>query len=295
MYLLRYVLLIPLLESSGITSQFGSIYFSLLVIACILTAAAGYIINDIYDVDIDNVNRPDKVIIGRTIRLRTAENIYITLIIAAVVLGVYISYGIGLRSLSLLIPIVSGLLYFYATSYKGQFFVGNLIVAIFSALIPATVLLFELPLLKIKYVAFITNSSFNFNFLIAWFGYYSLFAFLISLLREIIKDIEDFEGDTAYGKKTWPVTYGIKISKIVALLVLIVVIFLQLFIGYKYLNNFISMLYILIFILIPSLYAGFVIINAKEKKDYTNVSKLIKALMLAGICYLIVFRVFILR
>lgn len=295
MYLLRYALLIPLLESFGLSFQLGHLYFLLLVLACVLTAAAGYIINDIYDIDIDNVNRPDKVIIGNSIRLRTAENIYMSLIALAISIGVFISYRSGLRSLSLLIPIVAGMLYFYSTSYKGQFIIGNLMVSILTALVPVTVILFELPLLKFKYLAFINNTAFNFNFLIAWFGYYTLFAFLVSLFREIIKDIEDFEGDKAYGKKTWPVAYGVKASKIVASIILCVILFFVLYITIKYLNDLTSIIYISVFILIPAIYIGFKLIKAKEKTNYSEISKWCKILMICGIAYTLVVKFLILN
>jgi 4-hydroxybenzoate polyprenyltransferase len=295
MYLLRYCLLIPLLESYAINPQMGHLFFLLLVVACVLTAAAGYIINDIYDVEIDNVNHPEKVIIGNTIRLRAAENTYISMIAVAITIGVFISYSIGLRSLSLLIPIVAGILYFYSTTYKGQFIIGNLMISLMTAFIPVTIILFELPILKMKYAAFVSDSDFNFNFLIAWFGYYALFAFLISLLREIIKDVEDFEGDKAYGKRTWPVAYGVKVSKIVALIILTAILFFVFYTIINYLNDKISIIYISTFIIIPCLYIGFMIVRAKEKSNYSEISKWCKMLMIFGIAYVLVFRLLILN
>jgi 4-hydroxybenzoate polyprenyltransferase len=260
-----------------------------------LTAAAGYVINDVYDVDIDNVNRPDSVIVGNKIRLRTAENFYIFLIVIAVSLGIFISYSINLHSLSMLIPVVAGLLYFYSTTYKGQVVIGNLMVAFFSGIIPIIVLLFELPLLKLRYAAFLKDSGFNLNFLIAWFGYYAIFAFLISLLREIIKDVEDFEGDTAYGKKTIPVTFGVLVSKVVSLVILSIIVFFEIFIITKYLHDTATVFYASVSLFIPSIYIGISIFWAKEKKDYSKISKWCKMIMVAGIIYTLVARFLVLN
>jgi len=103
--------------------------------------------------------------------------------IIAVIIGIYISYKIGIRSVSIVFLLVAGLLYFYSTTYKSQLVLGNLMVAFFAAVVPMMVILFELPLLSAKYKAFI-GSSFNFNFIIGWFGFYSLFAFLVSLIAK---------------------------------------------------------------------------------------------------------------
>ena len=105
-YILRYGLILPLLTSNGLGAQLSHIQFLLLTIATAFIAAGGYIINDVYDVDIDKVNKPEKLIIGKYIRLRTGENIYVGLTLIAIICGAYVSYSVNLRSLSLLFPIV---------------------------------------------------------------------------------------------------------------------------------------------------------------------------------------------
>lgn len=287
MFALRYFLLEPMLVYFGLSAQMSVLSFSLLVVATVLLAAAGYITNDVQDVDADNVNKPDKVIVGKYIKVKTAENLHLFLNALAIALGIYISRIIGINSVALAFIVVAGLLYFYSTTYKGQLVLGNIMVSLFAALVPAMVLLFEMPLLKQKYKAFESVGQFNFNFLIAWFGYYALFAFLTTLVREIIKDMEDFEGDTAYGQKTLPVVYGIKVAKIIAVSLSYITFGFVVYLTVAYLNNLFSVIYIVPFILAPLFYIGYTIITAKEKKDYSNASKWCKILMVAGILYVV--------
>jgi 4-hydroxybenzoate polyprenyltransferase len=287
--ILRYCILIPLLDRYGLNLQLSNFVFFLLVLSTILLAAAGYIINDVYDVDSDKVNKPGKVIVGKYFTSQFAEYMSIILNILAVIIGIYISYKIGIRSVGVIFLLVAGLLYFYSTTYKSQLILGNLMVAFFAAVVPMMVVLFELPLLTAKYKTFI-SSSFNFNFLIAWFGFYSFFAFLISLIREIVKDMEDFEGDSAYGQKTLPVAFGMGVSKFVVVFLTAITLAFLVYLVVKYLYQLFALLYILPFILTPVIIIGWLTILAKEKKDYTTISKICKILMLAGILFAVMAR-----
>jgi 4-hydroxybenzoate polyprenyltransferase len=294
MYLLRYCLLLPLLETYGLNAQLNSFIFFLLVISTLLLAAAGYIINDLYDVESDRINKPSKIIVSEMISLRFAENLNIVLNAIAIGIGIYISFKIGIRSVSMAFMLVAGLLYFYSTSYKGYLIFGNIIVSFFTALVPLMVLLFELPLLKVHYSSFV-GSTFNFNFLIAWFGYYSLFAFLISFLRELIKDMEDFEGDAAYGQRTLPVAFGIKTSKFITIFILLVTVLLTLYLLLKYLSDPISCTYIFSFVISPLIYIGWVVWSASAKKSYSIASNICKVVMLSGIMYSLLVRFVLLK
>ena len=284
MYLLRFCILFPLLRTYGLHNQINGFNFFLLVFSTVLLASAGYIINDLHDLEKDKINKPEKIIIGKYIQPKSAENMNIVLNSIAIAIGIYLSYSIGIRSVSLAFILVAGLLYFYSTTYKGILILGNVIVAFFAALVPMMVLLFELPLLKTKY-KFFESTTFNFNFLIWWFGYYALFAFLISLVREIIKDIEDFEGDSAYGQKTLPVAFGIKISKSIVLTLLLIILILISYLLINYINDPISLIYFVTLVIIPIIYIIFIIFNASEKRDYTKASLYCKLIMLTGIIY----------
>ena len=284
----------PLLETQGLDSQVNDFYFFLLVLSCLFIAAGGYIINDIFDRNIDRINKPEKIIVGEKISIRTAENIYIVLNLVSITIGVYLSYSLNLRSLSLIFPIIAGILYFYSSTYKSQVLIGNIIVAVLSAFVPLTIALFELPLLKRKYDIFIQYGNLNFNNIIYWFFFYSAFAFLLSFFREIIKDIEDFEGDTAYGKNTLPVVRGTTFAKVVCLIILGITIFLLLFLIVNYLNDPISFVYLISFVVLPLVYVVYILIRAKVKDDYHKISKYTKIVMLTGLGYIIIVKALLL-
>ena len=165
-------------------------------------------------------------------------------------------------------------------------------VALFSALVPLMVLFVELPLLHSKYYAFI-DSRFNFNFIIAWFSYYALFAFLVSLIRELVKDMEDFEGDTAYGKHTLPVKYGIKISKIVVSILISILLIFIFYVVVKYKHDYKTIVYVLLFIVAPIIYTFWLIINAVNKDNYSKASLVYKIIMIMGLLYILVAKSFI--
>lgn len=288
MLILRYFLLVPILNTYGVAPVLSDFHFILIVIACVMIAASGYIINDIYDKNIDIINCPERLIIGKYISVRAAENIYLIINILAIGIGIYVSYSINLRSLSLLFPIVAGILYFYSSSYKSVLLFGNIMVALLSAFIPITILLFDLPLLHIKYKSFLDAGNFNFNFVLAWFGYYAIFAFLISLFREVVKDIEDFEGDRSFGKNTLPVKLGISFSKAIALIINILSLILALYLIIKYLHDPLSLLYLLSTVVFPVIVMAVFLLNASKKEDYTRISRLSKMVMLTGISYALI-------
>lgn len=288
MYVLRYALLIPLLQTRGIAPVLSDFHFFLIVLSCMLTAAAGYIVNDIYDRAIDKINKPERIIVGEKISVRSAENLYLVLNLAAIIMGIYVSYSINLRSLSLLFPLVAGILYFYSSTYKTILLFGNLLVAALSALIPFTVVLFDLPLIYQKFKPFMGSSHLNFNLVIFAFIAYSVFAFLISFFRELIKDIEDFEGDRAFGKNTFPVTFGTTWSKIIAFVILIMLMFSIGFVTFKYLRDPISIMYIIGLVLAPMGYLAVMLLKARNASDFSYISRITKIIMIMGITYALV-------
>jgi 4-hydroxybenzoate polyprenyltransferase len=288
MYLMRYCILKPLLEYNDFQLQLSSLHFFLLVLSTILLTAAGYIINDYYDVEADNVNHPEKVIIGKTISLRTAMNFYIVTNLLGVILGVYIGSVIHVKAVGLAFLMVAGLLWFYSTSYKGLFIVGNLMVSLFAGLVPLMVLLFELPLLNAVYKIQLWGRKLNFNYLISWIVFYAIFAFILTLIREIIKDAEDFEGDKAYGQETLPVKAGIRVTKISIVTLIALMLAILIIVVAKFLADPITFVYLVAFVIAPLIFLAYKIIKAEDKKDYHQSSTLSKIIMLAGIFYALV-------
>ena len=265
------------------TLQFPWYDFVILVAATVLITAGGYVINDYFDIKTDLINR-GKVIVGTKIPRRKAMMWHSVLNIMGVIAGFYISWRAGYFWFGTLFLIVSGLLYFYSASYKRQFLIGNLIISILTAMVPLLVVLFEWSALY-QYYSVNAIRVPEINFLFYWVGGFALFAFLTTLTREIIKDIEDFEGDMTFGRNTIPVIIGIPASKIVAAGISLITIVLLYLVWHLFLNDKITLIYISSAILIPFLYVLYRLTVRSNKKQMHSASNIMKIIMLAGVLY----------
>jgi len=290
-YAMRYLLMEPLLPSDTFTLQFGDIQFFFLVLSTIFIAAAGYIINDYFDTQADMINKPARVVVGVKISRRVAMTLHAALNIIGVGIGIYLAFYVKLPSLSFVFIIATGLLWFYSTNYKRQFLVGNLSVAFLTGLVPLMVVLFEIPLLNREYGQVMLRNDASFNYIFAWVGGFSFFAFLTTLTREVIKDAEDFEGDMAYGMKTVPIVMGLVWTKVVVLSLIGLTMFMLIYLQVKYILfsveplDYFSLVYFLLFLMLPLIGLTVQVLVAKTKRDYSRASNLIKIVMLTGILY----------
>ena len=293
-YAMRYLIMEPLLPSSSFELQFGDFQFALLVFSTMLIAAAGYIINDYFDTQADLINKPRRVVVGVTIHRRMALILHAFMNIMGVGIGVYLSFYIKLPALSMVFIIATGLLWFYSTNYKRQFLVGNLAVSILTGLVPLMVILFEIPLLNRTYGEVMLRHDASFGYLVAWVGAFSFFAFVTTLIREVIKDAEDFEGDNAYGMKTVPIVLGSFWTRVVLLLMIVGTLGALVYLLLKYIIfsvdplDYISLIYFALFLALPLTALTIQVLLAREKRAYRRASLLIKLVMLAGILYSVV-------
>jgi 4-hydroxybenzoate polyprenyltransferase len=295
-YMMRLLIVKPILAINGFEPQLGPLHFFLLVFSSMSITAAGYVINDYFDLKTDLLNRPDTVIVARKISRRWAMILHIVLNSAGVLTGIYLSWHVGMPGFGIAYLLAAGLLWFYSTTYKRQFLVGNLIVSIFTAVVPFVVVIFEVPLLNRAYGEIMIARHMNFNSIIAWIGGFSFFAFLSTLIREIIKDVEDFEGDAAYGRNTLPIVLGLRATKV---LVICLILFLDFSLGYVYVRylstkpggetDLLTLLWFTLMLGLPFLYLVFRLIAARDKKDYHFCSNFTKLIMLAGILYSVIF------
>jgi 4-hydroxybenzoate polyprenyltransferase len=190
---------------------------------------------------------------------------------------------------------ITGILWFYSTTYKRQFLIGNVIVALLTALVPLMVLLFEIPLLRAKYGLLMLELKASFNYIILWVTAFSFYAFLLTLIREVIKDGEDFEGDNAYGRNTMPIVLGVMNTKIVLITFILLTQFSLLYVYFRFLKDTLTLVYFGVFLIVPLLMLLYKLFTAKKKKDYHLASNLSKAIMLAGILYALVANYLILQ
>jgi len=226
--------------------------------------------------------------------------LHIVLNSAGILSGIYLSWHIGVLSIGIAYVAAAGLLWFYSTTYKRQFLVGNLIVSIFTAVVPFVVVIFEIPLLNKTYREVLIANDMNFNNILAWVGGFSFFAFLSTLIREVIKDVEDFEGDAAYGRNTLPIILGIRFTKILLISLILFLVFSLAYVYIAYLHgkpggeiDLLSLFWFIIVLILPFIYLVFRLIAAKNKADYHFCSNLTKLIMLGGILYSVVFYIII--
>ncbi|MGC1391362.1 MAG: geranylgeranylglycerol-phosphate geranylgeranyltransferase [Bacteroidales bacterium] len=301
MVLMRYAVLAPLIGKIGVilikgsgekipmSLQFPWYDFVLLVAATVFITAGGYVINDYFDIKTDLINK-GKVIVGTKIPRRQAIMWHSVFNIAGVASGLYISYKAGYIWLGTMFLVVSGLLYFYSSSYKRQFLIGNIIVALLTAMVPMLVVFYEWPALY-KYYTLNAIRLPQINFIIYWVGGFALFAFLTNLIREIIKDIEDFEGDTAYGRNTVPVVIGVLTSKIVSICLITITIIMLYLTWHFFVNDTITFIYLTVAVVLPLLFVIYKLVFSYDKKQLHRASSIMKIVMLTGILYSVVVKV----
>jgi 4-hydroxybenzoate polyprenyltransferase len=252
--------------------------FYLVVSASVCIAAAGYIINDYFDVNIDLINKPERLIIDRYIKRRWAIVLHIIFSFAGFVLSCYVGYK--LRNLYIpffnLIAIVA--LWFYSTTFKKKLLIGNVLISLLTAWV-----ILILPVAEYNFQ--ITSYDIYWRRLLKLSFIYAGFAFIISLIREVIKDMEDMNGDVKYGCTTMPIVWGLQVSKVFTAVWIVVlavsIAAIQLYV--IQMGWWFSALYSLIAIIIPLLWVLRKLYAAQSPKDFHTLSTAIKMIMLTGI------------
>lgn len=289
MYLLRLGLLQPMLGFISkqvdleITSQISELWFALLVLSVLLIAAGGYIINDIKDVKTDLHNH-GKNPVGQLISSDNAFLLYQVTTIVGLILGFIVGYHFGNYNLGIIQLTAAISLWFYSYYFKSELIIGNLIIAFMVALVPLIVGIYEVTLIQTFYISQITKfKDFNFNFIAFWFLSYSAFVFIITWIREIIKDIEDLDGDIRSGAKTLPIQWGTKSAKAIITVLYLIVIAGLIKVRSAFLTDQISLLFIL-------LITGLIIFNIitiwMNKHVFIKWSNWNKVLSIIGVIYL---------
>lgn len=259
-----------------------------LIIASVFIAGAGYIINDYFDLNIDQINKPKKNVFVRSINRRWAIICHF-LLSAAGIVATALAVGLGKWYLILANILCIILLWFYSTSFKRQLLIGNIVIALLTAW---TVLIlffaFTEPREAVVGGTPATVKFFRITFL------YAGFAFIVSMIREAIKDMEDMEGDARYGCKTLPIIAGIRTTKIYvavwSVVFLAALIILQLYI--MQFQWWYDMAYGLVFIIAPLICLIIQLSKANKSSDFTKLSNLSKFIMFTGILSMIFFRLY---
>lgn len=273
------------LKQQNIPLALSDWQYGLLVLSTVLIAAAGYVINNIFDVETDRINKPNDVIIGRGISETNGYNIYIALNITGVAIGFYLSNVIQRPGFATIFIFIASLLYFYSTTLKQIMILGNLVVAFLLAMSVIIIGVFDI------FPAMVAENKAQMASLFSILTDYALFAFMINFIREIVKDIEDVNGDYNQGMNTLPIAIGIsRTAKIVFVISVIPFVLLLLYIKNYFVENglFIATLYSFILVLAPLLYFIIKIFTAKTKKDFHHLSTVLKLILLFGILSIVV-------
>lgn len=259
--------------------------YLLLVLTTVLIAAAGYVINDIFDQETDSINRPNSQIVGKLITESKAYNIYVALNILGVSIGFYLSNVIEKPSFATIFIFIAACLYFYATTLKKVLLLGNLMVAFVLALSVLIIGVFDL------YPATHEGNQDQMRMLFGILTDYAFFAFLINFIREIVKDAEDVKGDYNQGMQTLPILLGVgRTSKVIfgLLLVPIGIVFWYVNSYLMFNDLYIAVLFLLFLVLSPLLYCLVKSWTAKSTADFRHLSLLLKWILFFGILSIVI-------
>jgi len=268
--------------------------FVALVLSTILVAAGGNVINDYFDTRIDRVNKPGEVIVGRTVKRRTAITGHLVLSGLGLLLGAFTAWRAGLPQWALIPAFAIGALWTYSTSFKRRLIIGNGLVAVLAALVPLTVGLYEIPLLKRAFVrpwpVELPDGSLNYlepayAQLGAWIIAYTVFAFLSTLVRELQKDMADVKGDAIAGCRTVPIVWGAAWARALVLFHIGVLVLGLLFLRGVFLRDAFSFWYIGGGIIVPLLLSAGFTWQARTRGEHVRAALLMKAAMVMAVGY----------
>ena len=273
------------LKQQNIPLALADFQFGLLVLATVLIAAGGYVINDIFDQEIDAENKPKKAIVGNSISESMAYNIYVALTLTGVCIGYYLSNVVQRPMFLIVFILIASLLYFYATTLKQIALVGNVVVALilsFSVLI--------INFFDIFPATADDNREIMRPFFLILFDY-AIFAFIINLIREIVKDLQDIKGDYNQGLRTLPIVLGLqRTAQILSILIIVPVVILLIYINnYLMLNNlYFSVIYGLMLVLGPLIFCAVNLWNAKTSQEFEKISTILKWIIFFGVLSIVI-------
>jgi 4-hydroxybenzoate polyprenyltransferase len=290
-FLFYCCIILPVYNRQNITGTWFLSWplFWWLVVSSVLIAAAGYIINDYFDLNIDQVNKPNSIIVQKFIKRRWAIFWHMGLSFAGIVITCIVSWKIGNWVIGPVNLASVFLLLFYSTTFKKKFLIGNIIISLLTAWVVFVLYISELDLVTFtRGLVYQLAMTKIFKLTVLYGG----FAFVISMVREVIKDMEDIKGDEKFGCRTMPVVWGIPASKVFAgvwLIVLIVAV-LILFVYAVLIGWFVAALFALVLVVVPLIMILRKLYHAVTISQFHAISIWIKLVMLTGIISMVFFK-----
>lgn len=282
--LLNYMVIGHVLNLIHVRLPLSNVDFTLLMISTVLMAAFGYAFNDVQDQKVDEINKINKRIIGAVFSAKTGLRISYSLLILALLPAIYLAVKLQMIQLIFLHLLIGGGLWYYSTQLKKSLLLGNILISLFTALSIFIVWLYHLVVLRMDPILMVDAQKLS-PLIHQLVLFYTAFAFIISLIREIVKDIEDQRGDAQLGMTTFVVKFGIPKTKI--LITILVILMLLMLALASYLSNSYHWtpltLYLLVAVGIPLLYFLLNLKKSQIQEDFSNLSILAKIIMVAGI------------
>ena len=219
-WMFYYCILEPIFQSKNVQPNIHGNLIYLLMLSYILVAAAGYIINDYFDLNIDQINKPEKVTIDKYIGRRWAIFFHLLFTLSSIAIGIYIDTQTHVYIMGFCNFLNGLLLFVYSLSFKKKLLVGNLLIAFLLAWVIVVITCCE----SNQFSILSHNKMINTQKLLRYTILYGGFAFIINLIREVIKDMEDVEGDRLYGCRTMPISWGMNATKVFVAVWMVVLI-----------------------------------------------------------------------
>ena len=286
LYVMEKWVAFPLLHQQKFPELMPWWVLTLLIISVVCIAAGGYVINDYFDVKIDRINRPDDLVVTRVVSRDVAMRLFQVLTAVGIVAGLAVAWWARSWNLLFIYVVIPGLLWFYSSSYKRMLLVGNLIVAFISALVPLLI-----AMVNADHLRFLYHESLAYTPIVGqlyvWLGGFALFCMLLTLSREVVKDMEDVEGDRELECRTMPIVWGEKVSKIVVTIVLLATIALIAYLAWFVLPfpmewaTFTGR-FIIFGLMVPMLCVLVLLWSARSKRELHTVQQVLKFAMFLG-------------
>lgn len=289
MWVMEKWVAVPILDKAAFGEQLPAYLLWLIICATVLIAAGGYVINDYFDVKIDRINRPDSLIVTHSVSKPAAMRLSLILSVSGIICGVISAILLRSMTIGMLFVLVPGLLWFYSSSYKRLFMVGNVTIALLAALTPMLIALANVAVLQLRYETILPYTTLVHD-MYAWLGGFALFAFLLTWIREIIKDMQDQMGDRELECHSMPVVCGEKWTKVFITVLIAITLAVLGHLWYHVLpfpTNWASLStrYIVLGIVIPILGALWLLWSAKIPSDYKTCQQVVKLTMFLGMLY----------
>lgn len=278
---LRYGFLLQL----GFETYLSTVDFAILVLITLTIAAGGNAVNDAFDEKADAVNRPDSRVVGVIIGKENALFLGQFLLLIGAIGGLAFGFFTQTLTFSYIFPLCALLLWLYSNYLKRQTFIGNLVVAFLAALLVLLEIVFDL----LKTLS-VSNADFQQQGIVV-IAIVAAFSFVLTLIREIVKDLEDVAGDRVAGYKTLPITSGTLFPRILVVLLTMLVMVSCGWLAWQNIsaNDYISGIYILITIILPLFYVMVRIAPASSSSRLGAIGNVLKGVMVFGILALVIF------